>query len=77
MAYYSFTFTNTNPDQQFSYDDVRNGTTTNVGTVNHGDTSPLQQCWVGSDGNGEIYLIGSVTGRVHYDLRGDNENLNY
>lgn len=79
MAYYTFSFENTNSDQSFTYKDERDDGADeyDVGPINHNDTSPQCRCWVGSDGHGEITLTGSVSGKLHQDILYDEYSFRY
>ncbi len=79
MAYYNFTFNNTNEDQDFLYDDLidLDSNPHEVGVVNHDTTSETFQCWVGSDGNGKIQLKGKMSGPLNVDVKEDNYNFDY
>ena len=79
MPYIQFTFENTNQDQSFQFDDeidVSNNPRM-VGPVNHNDTSPVCQCWAGSDGRGKIILTGSISGSLAETIDEDGYSFRF
>jgi len=79
MPWLSFTFTNTNGSQAFTFDDMID-TSSNphaVGPINSGATSSPQQCWDGGSGKGRISLSGSVGPTVYQDIPYDGYSFNY
>lgn len=79
MAYFTFTFNNTNDDQNFWFDDLIDtaGNPRQIGVVNYDTTSGPQQCWVGEDGNGRIQLNGEQSGPLNMVIDEDNYNFDY
>jgi hypothetical protein len=79
MAYYTFTFRNTQDDQSFSFVDEINdvGNPHQIGAVNHDTDSPEQKCWVGGDNKGSITLTGTVGPSVIQEIPNDGYSFDY
>jgi hypothetical protein len=79
MAFYTFTFNNTQDDQTFSYNDTIDVSKNPivVGAVNKGDTSAPQSCWVGGGGKGNIVLSGNKGAALISDIPNDGYNFDY
>lgn len=79
MAYFTFTFRNTNPDQTFQVLDLKDTSRNPIfnGPVNHNDSSTPIQCWVGSDNKGRVQLNGSVSAALLEDIEYDGFQFDY
>lgn len=79
MAYYTFTFENTNDGQTFTVLDKLDSSKNPIfrGPVNHNQTSPSIRCWVGDHEKGRVSIEGEYGPLVEYDVRDDGEVLRY
>ena len=77
MPTLSFTILNTQDDQSFTVNDLKD-TTHNpmwTGAINHNDPSPSISCWQGSDGTGQIQIIGTVSVGQQADVTQDGQQI--
>jgi hypothetical protein len=79
MPHLSFTIYNTNDDQSFTVNDLKDTTRNPIwtGAINHNESSPTIQCWKGSDDKGRIEMIGSVSVAQLADVRDEGEEIRY
>jgi hypothetical protein len=79
MAYFNFTFENTQNDQTFVVEDQKDTSKNPIfaGPVNHGDFSPPIACWTSADGKGRVAIQGSSGVKKLYDIRSDGDSVRY
>ncbi len=79
MPSMSFTIYNTNEDQSFTVNDLKDTTKNPIwtGAINHNSSSPPIQCWKGSDERGRIEILGSASGDLLADVDDDGAQVRY
>lgn len=79
MAYFGFTFENTNDGQTFTVMDQIDSSKNPIfhGPVNHNDSSSSISCWVGDDDKGRVTIQGDHGPLVSFDVTKDGDALSY
>ena len=79
MAYFNFTFTNSNEGQTFIVVDLLDSSRNPIfhAPVNHNATSSSISCWVGDNSKGQVSIQGERGPLVSFDIDSDNQILDY